>query len=307
MEAAVILVRLLAFAAGAVLFGAPLLALYSPGGTGAAKGLRGLIAASAAITAMAAAGALVAQTGQMAGDPWAGLDPGMLRDVIGAAGFGPSVVVRLGAGLAALAIAALLPSGRLVWTASAVLGAAALAALAWAGHGAADEGAAGVVHAAVDIAHLLAAGAWLGALGELLLLLQASARNTAAAAAAHRALAGFAGVGSAAVAVIVASGLVNGWFLVGPQNLARLASSAWGLLLLVKLALFAGMLGFAAANRFRLTPALGDSLGEPPPASADAALAALRRSLALESALALGVLALVAVLGTLPPPSSTGS
>ncbi len=58
------------------------------------------------------------------------------------------------------------------------------------------------------------------------------------------------------------------------------------------------MLGCAAVNRFRLTPRLAGK-GR----SAPDALATLRRSIALESLLALLVIALVAWLGTLPPPA----
>jgi putative copper resistance protein D len=40
----------------------------------------------------------------------------------------------------------------------------ALATLAWAGHGAMDDGMRGYIHLASDISHLWAAGAWVGAL-----------------------------------------------------------------------------------------------------------------------------------------------
>ena len=60
------------------------------------------------------------------------------------------------------------------------------------------------------------------------------------------------------------------------------------------------MLGLAAANRYRLTPALNRGLNTR--LGQDKALADLRRSLAIETALGLGVLALVAWFGTLPPP-----
>ena len=46
-----------------------------------------------------------------------------------------------------------------------------LASLAWAGHGAATPGAAGDLHLAADVLHLLAAGLWLGTLPPLVLLL----------------------------------------------------------------------------------------------------------------------------------------
>ena len=57
------------------------------------------------------------------------------------------------------------------------LGAAAsVAALVWAGHGGAATGTRGVVEAAADAVHLLAAGAWLGGLVPLALLLAAARR-----------------------------------------------------------------------------------------------------------------------------------
>ena len=103
------------------------------------------------------------------------------------------------------------------------------------------------------------------------------------------------------VAILVATGLVNSGFLVGWPGLQHLWASLYGQLLTVKLVLFAGMLAMAAANRFRLTPALGQALGDAMPTAE--AIAALRKSVALETAAAFGVVALVAWFGTLAPPS----
>lgn len=65
----------------------------------------------------------------------------------------------------------------------------------------------------------------------------------------------------------------------------------------MKLALLIGMLGFAANNRFRLTPALVTD-----PAIGALALCRLRSSLIGEITLAVCILGLVAWLGTLEPP-----
>jgi putative copper resistance protein D len=297
VEAALAIVRLLAFVAGTALFGAPLFALYS-GVT--PPGLKRLASLAGLGIALAAAATLILQTGQMAGDPRAGLDPATVRDVIAGGAFGASILVRLAAGLAAPALVLAVRSGRGLWTASAALGALALGALPWSGHGAADEATAGVIHVAADIAHLLAAGAWLGALGAFGLLLAGRDPGARSAGDLYAALKGFSGIGSGVVAVIVASGLANSWFLVGPDPLAGLIHSLWGDLLLAKLAAVAAMLGLAGLNRYRLTPALGAAL----PARPAAALPALRRSIVLESALGLLVLALVAVLGMQPPPAA---
>jgi putative copper resistance protein D len=301
MEAAIALVRLAALAGAVTLFGAPLFVFYGlPGKTDGEAALRPVLIVAALLTVLAAAAGLMLQTGEMAGDPSAGLDPATLGDVLTGGGFGISMAVRVVAGLAALVVLIVLRVGRPRWGLTAALGAIGLAAIAWSGHGAADEGVAGLVHALADVAHLLSAGVWLGALAVLLLLLGRRRPSSAAVADLHGALKGFAGVGSAAVAVIVASGLVNSWFLVGPGHIGDLAASLWGRLLLVKLAVFTAMLGFAALNRFRLTPRLHATLAGDP----RSALRDLRRSLVLETAAGLTVLALVAALGRLAPPLS---
>ncbi|HKR88005.1 MAG TPA: copper homeostasis membrane protein CopD [Phenylobacterium sp.] len=301
MDAALILVRLVALASGVALFGAPLFVLYGGPPEEVAPGpLKPLLAWAALTSGLAAGAALVLQTGEMAGEPAAGLDPATLRDVITSGGFGASILARLGAALPALGLLIALRAGRMLWIVTAALGAVGLSALAWSGHGAADEGAVGLAHTAADIVHLLAAGVWLGALLVLALLLWAPEPGPKALGVLHRALKGFSGVGSVVVAALIASGLANSWFLVGPDHVTDFAASLWGRLLLAKLAIFAAMLMLAALNRFRLTPRLEAALvGDP-----RTALSALRRSLALESAAGLLVLALVAGLGLLAPPAA---
>ena len=217
-------------------------------------------------------------------------------------GYPVAVVTRAVAGLAALAVAATLRPSTRLWRASAGLGAVALASFAWSGHGADGEGAAGLFKLAADVLHLLAAGVWLGALAALLLLVLGVRRAEAAAVRTlHGALEGFSGVGSLVVAALVLTGLINSWFLVGPAHILAAATTTWGAVLLAKLCVFALMLSLAALNRFVLTPRLQRALASFDPASA---LAALRRSLLVESAAGLSVLILVSWLGTLAPPAS---
>jgi copper resistance protein D len=80
-----------------------------------------------------------------------------------------------------------------------------------------------------------------------------------------------------------------------------LGATLYGRLLIAKLVLFAAMLALASLNRFRLTPGFERSI-----AAADhaRALGALRVSLAVETACAVVILALVGWLGTLEPPVS---
>jgi len=235
-------------------------------------------------------------------DPFDGLQPDALSAVVTGMSFGKSSCVRALA--AALFIAAFMagrpsPKG---WWLAALAGGVSAASFAWMGHGAATKGVAGLLHLASDIAHTLAAGVWVGALVAFLIILATDSRQTAAdRAALHRALHGFSGVGSALVAVLVATGLANGWFVVGLAGVPRLLTTAYGQLLIVKLLLFLIMIGLAAANRFHLTPRLGAALGGPAPTGA--AIVALRRSLVVETALSVAVLGLVAWFGMLAPPS----
>src|SRR3546814_3162192 len=50
-------------------------------------------------------------------------------------------------------------------------GSVAVATLVWAGHAGATEGTAGTVHRVSDILHLIAAAAWIGAIGAFLILI----------------------------------------------------------------------------------------------------------------------------------------
>lgn len=62
-------------------------------------------------------------------------------------------------------------------------------------------------------------------------------------------------MGYVAVATLIGSGRVNGWFLIG--NVSGLfATTRYGQLLLVKDVLFAGMLALAISNRFWIVPSL---------------------------------------------------
>ena len=111
------------------------------------------------------------------------------------------------------------------------------------------------MHILADSLHLLAAGAWLGGLVGLLDLIVTSlyrknASNRQACEAALR----FSMMGYIAVAILVASGLINSWFLVG--SFTNLVSTTCGRLLLLKLTLFAAMVGFAGVNRFVVVPSL---------------------------------------------------
>lgn len=258
------------------------------------SGLLGLLLSAIALALLAAA---------MAGAPAWPID----REAIGMLLTGSATGAAWEARMVALVVAsivALIAAGRAVPLGTVALAAGiALATLAWTGHGAMDENATGWVHVVADILHLLAAGAWVGALLGLTLLVTRAPSQVDAIhlRLTHRALHGFGLVGTIMVGTIVVTGLVNGWLLVGAGNLLSLPSTRYGQLLLAKLALFGAMLGLASLNRFRLTPAFERSIAA---AKHRSALGTLRRSLAVEAACAITILALVAWLGTLEPPAS---
>ena len=77
-------------------------------------------------------------------------------------------------------------------------------------------------------------------------------------------------------------------------------AEGWSFLVL----LFVAMLGLAASNRYRLTPALARAL-EVPSAAQGAALVALRGSVIAETVLGVCVLALVAYAMSDRPPSTS--
>ncbi|CAI8924436.1 Copper resistance protein D [Pseudomonas sp. IT-P171] len=177
-------------------------------------------------------------------------------------------------------------------------GAIALATLAWTGHGAMDEGSRRYLHFTSDIVHLLGAGSWLGALAAFALLLRSThltgdlqIRLLA------RTLTGFESAGTLIVATLAITGIVNYLMVVGPA-FETLTSSTYGALLSLKVFLFAGMLVFAAVNRFHLTPLLERSIQTN---THIVAINALRRSMILELSVAVIIMGLVAWLGTLSP------
>lgn len=131
---------------------------------------------------------------------------------------------------------------------------------------------------ACQVAHLLAAGAWLGGLLPLALGLRAGTTDPA-----RR----FVRIGLPAVAVLGLTALAQGWVLGG--GTAGLASR-YGAVLAVKLLLFAALVAVAARHRLRLVPALPD------------ARTALLRSLMVEIGLGAGVLAIAALLAGMAAP-----
>ena len=292
----------------AALFGLPLFGLY--GLKGAERSPEGLPALRLLYAALAAAGlllsglAILALTASMMGVPLGQVDTSSISMLVFETGIGLAWQVRMAALVLFLAVALTAnPTGSAAAPTLAVLGGIGLATFAWSGHGAMTEGTAGTVHLVSDIVHLLAAGIWLGALMALSYLLFRPRRimTSAHVDVSHRALASFAFVGTTVVTLLVVTGLINSWFLIGLEGAGSILTSLYGQLLVAKLLLFLVMLGLAAINRYRMTPALEAAIAR---GDHNAAVTGLRSSLAMETGSAVAILALVAWLGTLAPPAA---
>jgi copper resistance protein D len=187
-----------------------------------------------------------------------------------------------------------------VWPrAVAVIFAAALVgSLAWAGHAIGSRGVEGLLHPAADVLHLIAAATWVGTLVPLAMLLSMTGQDADGLAVARVATLRFSTLGIASVATLLFSGLVNTYYLVG--SLSALTGTEYGRLLLIKLALFLSMVVIAAVNWSRLTPVMVQSADLK---AAQRARLQLRRNAAIEASMGAVIIAVVAVLGTMPPAS----
>lgn len=278
--AGLMVVRFLHLAALMLLFGCGAFPLYAnrPGGV-LHPYLRGLVLTSA-------------MTALISGALWFAFPGPALYTAVGQV-----LIVRLLLIAGACTLFARKSSGP-AWSAGVVFSGLAVATVAWTGHAQHGVVAGAGLHLLGDVLHLIAAGAWIGALAWLLTLLSPYAH--APQGEIEHALAGFSGVGPGVVAMLIITGIVNSLFLIGPQSAVSLWRQTYGLTLLIKLALFAMMFALAAVNRYRLTPRLAIAADS---GSAEQTLRAFKGTIAAETALAVLVLAAVALLGVLPPPT----
>jgi putative copper resistance protein D len=262
-----------------------------------------LVWISLAVAVLSGAAWLVSTAESMSGQAAADvLSQGVLWTVLARTDFGNDWLVRFVlAGLLAALFAPAAAERRMKsrWANAALVALAAgfAGSLAFAGHAIGGQGIEGIVHPAADILHLIAAAAWVGALVPLALFL-AAAKDEASLGAMRTATLRFSALGVVSVATLFATGSVNSWYLVG--GFAEFTATDYGRLLLIKIALFLGMVAIAAVNRFHLTPAIADAAST---ATAQRALRRLRRNASIEAAAGAIVIGIVAVLGTLPPAS----
>jgi putative copper resistance protein D len=174
-----------------------------------------------------------------------------------------------------------------------VSGVLLVASLAGVGHGAMGLGFSAWAHLGNQAVHLLAAAVWVGGLLSLFHTIRYVRNAGLGADLLRRALGRFSLVGFVTVLLILASGLLNSWFLVGSFD--ALLHTTYGQVLMIKVACFLCMVALALLNRLFLMPRLaGAGDGEEP-------LRLLLRSVAAEQIFAILVVASVSLLGTLAP------
>lgn len=261
--------------------------------------VRALVFASIGVSLVAALGWLALEAVDMSGLPFAdAITRSILAVVLEETLFGRVWTLRLvlGAALLAWLVTRLHrrdAPGRGEHRVLLVLVSVYVATLALTGHAVAAQGAERVLRVGADALHLLAAGAWLGALPGLAFAAAAARRSASPTSidAAARATRRFSVLGIVCVATLIATGIVNAWFLVGSR--LALIGTPYGHWLLAKLALFAAMVAIAAYNRERLSPQIG--------AGDRSALRQLARNARVELVLGVMIVAIVGHLGISVP------
>jgi putative copper resistance protein D len=279
-------VRALHFASVLLLFGQCAYALAVSPDRQPGPAFRPIAAWCAAVAFASALGWLALELPRMSGLPFAqAVQPETVWTLLTATQFGKLELVRL----ALLAALAALLAGPARPASGALFAGLLLVTISGSGHAAAG----GPVRLAADSVHILAAGAWLGALLPLILVLRRALKDGAGAMrAAASATARFSTLGIACMAVLLFSGVVNTWYTVSPVSMAL--ESKYGRLLALKIALFALILAIAAVNRTILMPRNR--------------LQPLMRNALVEFVVGLAIVALVGMLGiTVPAAHSHGS
>jgi putative copper resistance protein D len=300
-DAPIVISRWLHFLSLAIVFGASLFWLYAvparlPAGLGFERRADRIIRLFAFLALLTGVGWLASSIVQVSGGVSQLFDRETLSDFFLETSFGPVWTARLLLLAALLGFALALPYGRRKMAKRSLIAltaAVAFASQAWLGHAAMARGNGLSVELACYMAHVPAAGAWIGGLVPLALLsfdkglgeepLRAKLFATL--------LTRFSHLGMALVLVILVSGIANSVFRL--RALSDLLTLDYGHTILAKVFLFLLMLALAAMNRWRLLPAIKSR--------PEAAIRALRRSVLGEQMLGAVVLLLAAILGILPP------
>jgi copper resistance protein D len=173
----------------------------------------------------------------------------VLATVLFDTGFGNAWLVRLGL-IAILGVTIVLSQhyrSREVVLASGLV----VASLGVVGHAAMDSGVAAVLHELNHATHLTSAGLWVGGLVPLALVLSQDS-SSGDDGAVLSALRRFSGMGHATVALVIATGAINTWFILGGWRIN--IGSYYQTMLLAKVVLVIAMTSLAIINRYVLLP-----------------------------------------------------
>lgn len=232
--------------------------------------------------------ALPLQAG-MIGQGWSdAVDLGTIRDVLLETSVGRGWAIQVAAALLLLPALALSP--RRASIALAMASGLLLASLAFSGHATMREGWIGAGHRFNDMVHVLSGGAWIGALIPVVLIL-GRLRQVEWRVAAQTALMRFSSAGHAAVALVIASGVVNTTLVL--RRLPADWTSPYQALLALKIILVIVLTGLALINRYVFVPRMRTSEA--------GSIRAIRLGTLTEIALGIVVLGLVAWFGMLEP------
>lgn len=168
-------------------------------------------------------------------------------------------------------------------------------------HAAAGSGVFKWALVAIYTAHIIASAIWLGGLVPFACTLENIRRNGCSCwtLSPKEVTQRFSAIALAAVGLLMITGLLNAWIFVG--SFSALMTAPYGYLLILKLFLFAAMLGVAALNRFAITPQLEIPQFTLKRIYASKPLWRLYRNVILESGLGIAVILVAAFLGLSPP------
>jgi putative copper resistance protein D len=184
------------------------------------------------------------------------------------------------------------------WT-NFLLACALLVTLPWSGHAAAGEGMVLLIQLAADALHLVAAALWLGGLLPLALLLHWTGGAASALPIAQEATGRFSLLGLACVSLLVITGFLNAWSLVG--GFAALLGTAYGRLLLTKLGVMLLLIALAGFNRQSLKPKLLALSSQASLREFQPLLGGLKRNVVAEAVLGVLILVVVGWMAFTPP------
>jgi putative copper resistance protein D len=179
---------------------------------------------------------------------------------------------------------------------------ALVVSIAWTGHAAATGGPDFKWRVLADATHLFAASIWPTGLIPFALFLGCTRQIgdlsclRPVLAAARR----FSAVSFVTVGVLIATGIINTYFIV--KSFSALVATDYGRLLCLKLFLFLLILSIAAWNRYRLLPLLLLHASTSEKSLVFPLLQRLRSFVMTEFSVAVAVVVVVSILGTTPPP-----